>query len=343
MTKKVVSFGEIMMRLAPPGYQRILQAGSYDVTYAGGEANVAASLAQFGYNAYFVTKLPKHEVGQACKCFLQKYGVKTEYIKMDGERLGVYYLEAGASQRASKVIYDRKDSAIAKVQVGEFDWPTIFAGAELFHITGITPALSENAAAVSLEAVQAARKAGLTVSCDLNYRKNLWSPDKANKVMSGLMEYVDIAIANEEDAEKVFGIKADNTDLHAGKIDDAGYQEVCRKMVERFGFKKVAITLRESYSASDNGWSAILYDSKAGQFYKSKKYNIHIVDRVGGGDSFGGGLIYALLAGMDNQQAIEFAVAASCLKHTIPGDFNLVSVAEVEALMKGDGSGRVQR
>jgi 2-dehydro-3-deoxygluconokinase len=343
MTKKVVTFGEIMMRLAPPGYQRIVQTASYDVTYAGGEANVAASLAQFGYDAYFVTKLPKHEVGQACRCFLQKYGVKTEYIKMEGDRLGVYYLEAGASQRPSKVIYDRKDSAIARVQSGEFDWAAIFAGAELFHITGITPALSDNAAAVSLEAVQAARSAGLTVSCDLNYRKNLWGPQQANKVMSGLMEFVDIAIANEEDAEKVFGIKAANTDLHSGKIDDAGYREVCRKMVERFGFKKVAITLRESYSASDNGWSAILYDSAAGQFYKSKKYNIHIVDRVGGGDSFGGGLIYALLSGRDNQQAIEFAVAASCLKHTIPGDFNLVSVAEVEALMKGDGSGRVQR
>ncbi|MDR3590925.1 MAG: sugar kinase [Negativicutes bacterium] len=343
MTKKVVTFGEIMMRLAPPGYLRIVQTGSYDVTYAGGEANVAASLAQFGCDAYFVTKMPKHEVGQACKGFLQKYGVKTDYIKMEGDRLGVYYLEAGASQRASKVIYDRKDSAIAKVQPGEFDWPSIFAGAELFHITGITPALSENAAAVSLEAVQAAKKAGLTVSCDLNYRKNLWSPEQANKVMSGLMKFVDVAIANEEDAEKVFGIKAENSDLHSGKIDDAGYQEVCRKLVERFGFKKVAITLRESYSASDNGWSAILYDSVAGQFSKSKKYNIHIVDRVGGGDSFGGVLIYGLLSGMDNQQAIEFAVAASCLKHTIPGDFNVVSVAEVEALMKGDGSGRVQR
>ena len=341
--KKVVTFGEVMMRLAPPGYQRFVQAGSFDVTYAGGEANVAASLAQFGFDAYFVSKLPKHEIGQACRCFLQKYGIKTDHVKMDGDRLGVYFLEAGASQRASKVIYDRKDSAIAKVQPGEFDWAGIFAGKELFHITGITPALSDSAAEVSLEAVKAAKKAGLTVSCDLNYRKNLWSPQKAGEVMTGLMPFVDIAIANEEDAENVFGIKADNTDVHSGKIDEAGYRQVCRRVAQSFGLKKVAITLRESYSASDNGWSAVLYDSVTDAFFTSKKYNIHIVDRVGGGDSFGGGLIYALLSGMDGQGAIEFAVAASCLKHTIPGDFNLVSLAEVKTLLKGDGSGRVQR
>lgn len=343
MNKKIVTFGEAMMRLAPPGYQRFLQANSFDATYAGGEANVAASLAQYGYDAYFVTKLPPHEIGQACRCFLQKYGIKTDYIKMEGSRLGVYYLETGASQRASKVIYDRTDSAIAKVKPGEFDWLAIFSGAEIFHITGITPALSDSAAAVSLEAVQSAKKCGLTVTCDLNFRKNLWSSAKANEVMSTLMPFVDVAIANEEDAEKVFGIKAENTEVQAGKINDAGYKDVCRKLVERFGFKKVAITLRESYSASDNGWSAILYDSAMDEFFKSKKYDIHIVDRVGGGDSFGGGLIYGMLRGMDNQQTIEFAVAASCLKHTIPGDFNLVSLAEVEGLMKGDGSGRVQR
>ena len=343
MNKKIVTFGEAMMRLAPPGYQRFLQANSFDATYAGGEANVAASLAQYGYDAYFVTKLPPHEIGQACRCFLQKYGIKTDYIKMEGSRLGVYYLETGASQRASKVIYDRADSAIAKVKPGEFDWLAIFSGAEIFHITGITPALSDSAAAVSLEAVQAAKQCGLTVTCDLNFRKNLWSSAKANEVMSTLMPFVDVAIANEEDAEKVFGIKAENTEVQAGKINDAGYKDVCRKLVERFGFKKVAITLRESYSASDNGWSAILYDSAMDEFFKSKKYDIHIVDRVGGGDSFGGGLIYGMLRGMDNQQTIEFAVAASCLKHTIPGDFNLVSLAEVEGLMKGDGSGRVQR
>ena len=343
MGKKVVTFGEVMMRLAPPGYQRFLQANSFDATYAGGEANVAASLAQYGHDAYFVTKLPPHEIGQACRCFLQKYGIKTDYIKMEGSRLGVYYLETGASQRASKVIYDRKDSAIANAQPGEFDWPAIFCGAELFHITGITPALGDSAAAVSLEAVKAAKQAGVTVSCDLNFRKNLWSSAKANEVMSTLMPFVDIAIANEEDAEKVFGIKADNSEVQAGKIDDSGYQAVCRKLVERFGFKKVAITLRESYSASDNGWSAILYDTALNEFFRSRKYDIHIVDRVGGGDSFGGGLLHGFLTGMDNQRTIEFAVAASCLKHTIPGDFNLVSVAEVEGLMKGDGSGRVQR
>ena len=230
MSKKVVTFGEVMMRLAPPGYQRFVQTNSFDATYAGGEANVAASLAQYGYDAYFVTKLPPTELGLACKFFLQKYGIKTDYIKMEGSRLGIYFLEAGASQRASKVIYDRKDSAIAQVQPGEFDWPTIFADAAVFHITGITPALGDSAAAVSLEAVQAAKKAGLTVSCDLNFRKNLWSSAKAGAVMSTLMPYVDIAIANEEDAEKVFGIKAENTHLEAGKIDDSGYQTVCRKI-----------------------------------------------------------------------------------------------------------------
>lgn len=343
MRKKIVTFGEVMMRLAPPGYQRFVQAGSFDVTYAGGEANVAASLAQYGHDAYFVTKLPPHEIGQACRCFLQKFGIRTDHIKMEGGRLGVYYLETGASQRASKVIYDRKDSAIARVQPGEFDWPEIFSGAVVFHITGITPALSDSAAAVSLEAVQAAKKAGLTVTCDLNYRKNLWSPAKANEVMSTLMPFVDIVIANEEDAENVFGIKAKDSEVRGGKIDDAGYQEVCRALASRFGCKKVAVTLRESYSASDNGWSAILYDTPCDAFFRSRKYGIHIVDRVGGGDSFGGGLIHGLLEGMDDQRAVEFAVAASCLKHSIPGDFNLVSAAEVEALMKGDGSGRVQR
>jgi len=341
MTKKVVTFGEIMLRLAAPGYQRIVQATSFDATYAGGEANVAVSLANYGFNAYFVTKLPKHEVGQACRSFLRKYGVQTDYIKMDGERLGVYYLEAGASQRPSKVIYDRKDSAIAKIQPGEMDWEEIFKGTELFHFTGITPALSDNSAEVTLEAVKAAKKAGALVSCDLNFRKKLWGSEKANKVMSGLMKYVDIVIGNEEDAEKVFGIKADNTDITSGELDDSGYKQVAQKLVDRFGLQTVAITLRESYSASDNGWSALLYDGQ--EFYKSKKYNIHIVDRVGGGDSFCGGLLYGLLSGMGNQKALEFAVAASCLKHTIPGDFNMMSVEEVENLMSGDGSGRVQR
>ncbi|MDK2823922.1 MAG: 2-dehydro-3-deoxygluconokinase [Clostridia bacterium] len=343
MAKKVVTFGEIMMRLATPNYQRLIQANSFDVTYAGGEANVAASLANYGCDAYFVTKLPPHEVGQACRSYLRKYGVKTDYIKMEGERLGVYYLEAGASQRPSKVIYDRKDSAIAQITSGEMDWEEIFAGADWFHFTGITPALSDSAAEVTLEALKAAKKAGIKVSCDLNFRKKLWTSEKANEVMSGLMEYVDVLVANEEDAEKVFGIKAENTDITSGELDDAGYRQVAEKLTEKFGFEKVAITLRESYSASDNGWSALLFDGEKKEFYKSKKYDIHIVDRVGGGDSFCGGLIYGLISGMDNQTAIEFAVAASCLKHTIHGDFNLVSKEEVENLMKGDGSGRVQR
>lgn len=341
MAKKVVTFGEIMLRLATPGYLRFTQANTFEATYGGGEANVAVSLANYGLDAHFVTKLPKNEIGEACRNFVRRMGVNTESIKMDGKRLGIYYLESGASQRPSKVVYDRANSAIAEVQPGEFNWDEIFKGAEWFHFTGITPALSDSAAEATLEAVKAAKKNGLTVSCDLNFRKKLWTPEKANQVMSKLMEYVDVAIGNEEDAEKVFGIKAENTDIHSGHLDDSGYREVAQKLVDRFGFKKVAITLRESFSAFDNGWSAMLYDGK--EFYKSKRYNIHIVDRVGGGDSFAGGLIYGLVAGMDNQKALEFAVAASCLKHSISGDFNLVSVAEVENLMGGDGSGRVQR
>lgn len=341
MAKKVVTFGEIMLRLATPGYLRFTQASTFEATYGGGEANVAVSLANYGLDAHFVTKLPKNEIGEACRNFVRRMGVNTESIKMDGKRLGIYFLESGASQRPSKVVYDRAGSAISEVKPGEFNWDEIFQGAEWFHFTGITPALSDSAAEATLEAVQAAKKNGLTVSCDLNFRKKLWTPEKANQVMSKLMEYVDIAIGNEEDAEKVFGIKADNTDIHAGQLDDSGYRQVAQKLVERFGFQKVAITLRESFSAFDNGWSAMLYDGK--EFYKSKRYNIHIVDRVGGGDSFAGGLIYGLISGMDNQRALEFAVAASCLKHSISGDFNMVSVAEVENLMGGDGSGRVQR
>lgn len=341
MTKKVVTFGEIMLRLATPGYLRFTQTNTFEATYGGGEANVAVSLANYGLDAHFVTKLPQNDIGEACRNFVRRLGVNTDSIKMDGKRLGIYYLESGASQRPSKVVYDRANSAIAEVKPGEFNWDEIFAGADWFHFTGITPALSDSAAEATLEAAKAAKKAGLTVSCDLNFRKKLWTPEKANQVMSRLMEYVDVAIGNEEDAEKVFGIKAENTDIHAGHLDDSGYREVAQKLVARFGFQKVAITLRESYSAFDNGWSAMLYDGK--EFYKSKKYNIHIVDRVGGGDSFAGGLIYGLATEMDNQKALEFAVAASCLKHSISGDFNLVSKAEVETLMSGDGSGRVQR
>jgi 2-dehydro-3-deoxygluconokinase len=338
---KTVCFGEIMLRLSPPGYKRFVQADSFDVIYGGGEANVAVSLANYGLDSYFVTKLPKHEIGDATVGFLRKYGVKTDKIVRGGDRVGIYYLEVGASQRASKVIYDRAGSSIATAQPDEFNWDDIFHEAKWFHFTGITPALGDNMAEATLQAVKAAKAKGLTVSVDLNYRKKLWSRDKAKKVMSGLMEYVDVVICNEEDAEMVFGIKASSTDVTKGKLNEEGYKEVAQELVNRFGFSKVAITLRESISASDNNWSGMLYDGEG--FYFSRKYPIHIVDRVGGGDSFGGGLIYSLLSGKDSQSAIEFAVAASCLKHTVFGDFNLMSLEEVERLAEGDASGRVQR
>ncbi|HEY8392374.1 MAG TPA: sugar kinase [Capillibacterium sp.] len=341
MAKKVVTFGEIMLRLSPPGYQRFVQASSFDVVYGGGEANVAVSLANFGLDSYFVSKIPPHEIGQCAVDHLRRYGVHTDYILRGGERLGIYFLEIGASQRPSKVIYDRAGSAIAQVQAGEFDWDRILDSAAWFHFTGITPALGDGPAAATLEAVQTAKAKGVKVSADLNYRKKLWTPEKANRVMSKLMEYVDVAIGNEEDAEKVFGIKAGRTDVTSGRLDREGYEEVARQLVERFGFAQVALTLRESLSASDNNWSALLYDGRT--FYHSRVYKVHIVDRVGGGDSFAGGLIYALLSGKTLQEALEFAVAASALKHSIFGDFNLVSAAEVETLAGGDASGRVQR
>ncbi len=341
MAKKVITFGEIMLRLAPEGYYRFLQAESYGATYGGGEANVAVSLANFGLNACFVTKLPTHEIGQAGVNSLRRFGVNTDYIARGGDRVGIYFLEKGASQRPSKVIYDRAGSSIATASASDFNWDEIFEGADWFHFTGITPALNDNVAAICLEAVKAARAKGIPVSCDLNYRKKLWTREKAGKVMAELCQYVDVCIANEEDASDVFGIKAANTDLYAGQVNTEGYKDVARQLAERFGFKKVAITLRESLSANDNNWSGMLYDGS--DYCFSKKYKIHIVDRVGGGDSFGAGLIYSLLNGYDTQSAIEFAVAASCLKHSIEGDFNMVSVDEVQKLAGGDGSGRVQR
>lgn len=338
---KVVTFGEIMMRLQTPDFQRFIQAKGFDMVFGGGEANVAVSIANFGLEAKFVTKIPKNPIGDACVAELRKFNVQTKDIARGGERLGIYFVEKGASQRASNVVYDRAYSSISTAQTGDFNWDSVFEGASWFHFTGITPALSDSAAALCLEACKAAKAKGISVSCDLNFRKKLWSSEKANQVMSGLMAYVDVAIANEEDAEKVFGIKAKETDVTSGHLSDEGYQDVCKQLVARFGFKKVAITLRESISASVNGWSALLYDGN--EFYKSKTYNITIVDRVGGGDSFGAGLIYGLLSDYSMQESIEFAVAASCLKHTIEGDFNLVGVDEVKSLMKGDGSGRVQR
>lgn len=339
--KKAVTFGEIMMRLQTYNYQRYIQATGFELVYGGGEANVAVSLANFGIDAAFVTKLPKNPIGDACLAEIRKHGVDTSKIARGGERLGIYFCEKGASQRASNVVYDRAHSSISTANADDFNWDEIFEGVEWFHFTGITPAISDSAAELCLEACKKAKDYNVKVSCDLNFRKKLWTSEKACKIMSGLMPYVDVAIANEEDAEKVFGIKASATDVTSGEINHEGYKDVAKQLADKFGFEHVAITLRESYSASRNGWSAMLYDGK--DYYFSKKYDINIVDRVGGGDSFGAGLIYSLMTGKTPEDAINFAVAASCLKHTIEGDFNLVSVNEVETLMKGDGSGRVQR
>lgn len=339
--KRIVTFGEIMLRLAPEGYYRFVQAEKYGATFGGGEANVAVSLANYGFDAAFVTKLPEHEIGQAAVNSLRRFGVDTSCIVRGGERVGIYFLEKGASQRPSKVIYDRTGSAIQLAASEDFNWEKIFEGADWFHFTGITPALHERVAEICLEACKAAKAAGITVSCDLNYRKKLWSKEAAGKTMKKLCQYVDVCIANEEDAADVFGIRAADTDVAAGEVNTAGYCDVAGQLAERFGFQKVAITLRESLSANDNYWSALLYDGK--EYYFSKKYKMHIVDRVGGGDSFGAGLIAACLSGFEAQKTIEFAVAASCLKHSIEGDFNLVSMEEVWKLADGDASGRVQR
>ena len=339
--KKVVTFGELMLRLAPESYLRFVQSEKYEATFGGAEANVAVSLANYGLDVAFVSKLPSHEIGQAAVNSLRKFGVDTSKIVRGGERVGIYYCEKGASQRPSKVIYDRAYSSIAMANRSDFDWETILNGVEWFHFTGITPALSDEMAEICLDALKAAKAKGITVSCDLNFRKKLWSKEKAGKVMGELCHYVDYCIANEEDAKDVFGIEADNTDIYGGKLDREGYISVAKKLTDAFGFKGVAITLRESLSANDNNWSGMLYTD--GEAFFSKKYSMHIVDRVGGGDSFGGGLIYSLVSGFSAQRAIEFAVAASCLKHSIEGDYNLVSVAEVENLAGGDASGRVQR
>lgn len=341
MAKKIVTFGEIMLRLAPEGYYRFVQADRFGATYGGGEANVAVSMANYGFDVKFVTKLPTHEIGQAAVNSLRKYGVDTSCITRGGERVGIYFLEKGASQRPSKVVYDRAGSAVAKADQGDFDWDTIFDGVEWFHFTGITPALGDEIAAICLEACQKAKEKNITVSCDLNYRKKLWTREKAGQVMGEICKYVDVCIANEEDAADVFGIHAANTDVTAGEVNREGYKDVAKQLTERFGFKLTAITLRESISANDNNWSGMLYDGQ--EYYFSKKYAVRIVDRVGGGDSFGGGLICAALNEKEPQEIIEFAVAASCLKHSIEGDFNMVSEDEVLKLAGGDASGRVQR
>ena len=338
---RIVTFGEIMLRLAPNGYYRFFQNDQLQATFGGGEANVAVSLANYGLDASFVTKLPKHAIGQAAVDSLRAFGVDTKDIVRGGERVGIYYLEKGASQRGSVCVYDRAYSAIQMASPEDFDWDKIFEGADWFHFTGITPALGENLVEICKQACIAAKKLGVKISCDLNYRGKLWTREQARAAMSELCKYVDVCISNEEDAKDVFGIEAENTDIYGGKLNKEGYKSVAKQLADKFGFEKVAITLRTSISASDNDWAGMLFDGE--NYCFSKEYHLHIVDRVGGGDSFGGGLIYALLNGKNTQEAIEFAVAASALKHSIEGDFNRVSVAEVEKLAKGDGSGRVQR
>jgi 2-dehydro-3-deoxygluconokinase len=330
-----------MMRLATPGRLRFSQAKELELTYGGGEANVAVSLANFGLDARFVTRLPRNPFGDGAVSVLRAHGVDTSAVARGGDRVGIYFLETGASQRASVVVYDRAGSAVSQVGPGEFDWARVFEGAGWFHFTGITPALGPRVAEATAEACRAAKGAGLTVSCDLNYRRKLWTTAQARETMTGLMEWVDVCVGNEEDAENVFGIKAEGADVAGGHVSAEGYEQVARSLAGRFGLKAVAVTLRESRSADENGWSAVLLHD--GRLHRSRKYDVNIVDRVGGGDSFAAGLIYGLFTGRDAQGALEFAVAASCLKHSVSGDFNLVTVAEVEALVGGDASGRVRR
>lgn len=341
--KSVVTFGEVMLRLCPPDGTRIGQTEALKMTFGGAEANVAVSLANFGMPARYLTKLPDNPLTSAFFYQMRGFGVDISKIAVGGERMGVYFVEKGASMRPSKVVYDRKYSAISAIAPGDIDWNAAFADAGWFHWTGITPALSDAAAAETLAACKAAKEMGLTVSCDLNYRKNLWSREKAGSVMRPLMEYVDVLIANEEDPKDVFGIAAENSDIEGGKLNAEGYAALAKKLSDAFGLKKCAFTLRESISANDNNWSGILYDAESRATSVSQKYAVHIVDRVGGGDSFGAGLIYSLSQGKSDGEAVRFAVAASALKHTIEGDFNRVSVAEVESLLKSGGSGRVQR
>ncbi len=338
---KVITMGEIMLRLSTPGFQKFIQSESFDVCYGGGEANVAVSLANYGHEACFVTKVPKNPIGESAVAALRKYNVNCDYVVKGGDRLGIYFLETGASMRASTVVYDRAHSAIAEADPSDFDFDQIFEGADWFHFTGITPAISDKAALLTEEALKAAKRKNITVSVDLNFRKKLWSSEKAQKIMTNLMQYVDVCIGNEEDAEKVLGFKPGKTDVTSGELELAGYQDIFEQMIQKFNFKYVVSSLRESYSASDNGWSACIYDGK--EFYHSRKYNIRIVDRVGGGDSFAAGLICGLLDEKPMKDALEYAVAASALKHTIPGDFNLVSRSDVDTLVGGDASGRVQR
>lgn len=340
---KTVCFGEIMLRLSPPGFERLLQTPQFVATFGGGEANVAVSLAQFGCESHYVTRLPAHAIGEAAIRVLRAEGVRTEHILRGGDRVGVYYAEAGASQRASQVIYDRARSAIAELKPGTVDWATIFDGAAWFHCTGITPALGADAAACTREALQAAQAAGARVSMDLNFRKKLWTEQQAQATMRPLMEFVDVIIANEEDIQSVLGFEVHGTDVTSGRLDLEAYKATAAEVASSFDVAHVAITLRESHSASDNGWSAVLYEHPSGAFHHSQHYEVRLIDRIGGGDSFAGGLIYGLVSGRAPEQALRFAVAASALKQTIPGDFNRMTVDEIDRLVKGDASGRVQR
>ena len=343
MATKVVAFGEIMLRLSPPGFERLLQSPALVATFGGGEANVAVSLAQFGLDSWYVTRLPKNPIGDAAIKVLRSEGVRTELIARGGDRVGIYFAESGASQRASVVVYDRARSAISEMTPGTIDWAKAFDGAAWFHVTGITPALGPNAVACTTEAVAAAKKAGARVSVDLNFRKKLWSESAAQQVMRPLMANTDVVIANEEDIQAVLGYTVANADVVGGHLDVNAYRDVAQKITRELGPSMVAITLRESTSASDNGWSAVLWDGKANQFHQSQRYDLRLVDRIGGGDSFAAGLIYGLVTGRSPAESLRFAVAASALKHSVPGDFNRVTVDEVDRLAAGDASGRVQR
>ena len=341
---KIVTMGEIMLRLSTPNNEKFIQADEFDINYGGGEANVAVSLANYGHDAEFVSALPKNPIGDAAIATLRKYNVGTKHISRSGERVGIYFLETGSAMRASNVVYDRAHSSISTAKADEFDFDAIFKDADWFHFTGITPAVSDSAAELTEVALKAAKKAGVTVSVDLNFRKKLWSSEKAKRIMTNLMQYVDVCIGNEEDAEKVLGFKPGNTDVTAGELELNGYVDIFNQMCDQFKFKYVISSLRESFTATNNNWSDYIMDGTTRECYHSKKYHVTpIVDRVGGGDSFAAGLICGLCDKKDFKSALEFAVAASALKHTIPGDFNLVTREDVEGLAGGDGSGRVQR
>jgi 2-dehydro-3-deoxygluconokinase len=336
-----ISMGEVMMRLTPPDNLRFEQASALKIMYGGDEANVAVSLAHFGIDCAFVTKLPENPFGHAAINYLRRYGINTDFVVLGGDRIGLNFYEIGAAMRPSRVIYDRSGSAISKADADDFDFDAIFRGTSWFHISGITPALGEGATKLTEAALNSAKKHDVTISVDLNYRRKLWSPEKAKRVMTSLMKYVDVCIGNEEDTQITLGLKPDKTEVYKGKLNIEGYKSVFKKMKDTYGFKYIGTTLRESYSASDNGWSCLVFDGR--EFYHSKKYNIHLVDRGGGGSAFAAGLIYGLMRGKSTEETTEFAAASSALKQTIWGDFNLVTVAEVEELMKGDASGRIQR